>query len=730
MLSSLLFKRGALSATRQFAVAGQIFPRSLLTLALVGFSACRAAAADVGDDPEFIRTGEVVVSATRTERRRDEVPTAVESIAEHEIQKRPGQSVPDILRDIPGVTVTDGGGAGIKYIRVRGESTRRTLYLVDGQPVSQQKSMQGGMPLISRNQIERIEVVKGPASVLHGSEAIGGVVNIITKKGGDKPFGGDLSFAYDSSNRGFRHDYGVHGTRGWLEYNLSLGFGSYGDRSTARGKLDHDGMSIRDPQQKRRSGSGSELEDYSVYLGHRSERLHYGLRYDRHDLDYDVYTERTPVMDVYMNLPMSRRRKLSAFFAVADLSENLKKLRLDAFRQLTERDHYIWRDGFKLPPGPAWNFTTTTRTYNEQLTHGGEILSEWQFGAHTIVAGMALTHDDIAGSDRTITRQGPIIFPPGPAFERYVYDADLLTGAVFLQDEWQLSSASRLIGGVRWTQIESELKFTDDPAVAMAQGKSSDSNLAFSLGLVHKLNNRLSLRANYGQGYRYPNLVEAYIGSPPGMGAPLGIAGNPDLKPETSQSFELGGIYQWGAIAAEAALFYTMAKDYITTSATQYINVGGADTLGAELSLAYALGDSGFTPYVSGTWLRRKLDYGTGNAVSSTHDSGVAALSGRGGLRYEQVLGNGLLNVDLFGRLSSSVKLLEADGARSATAGWGTANFEISYLLDAIAELPGQMPLACEIYAGIYNIFDKYYVPFDERPAAGRHVALGLNFKF
>lgn len=676
-----------------------------------------------------LRTEEILVSATRTERSVSEVPVSVAAVADYDLLKKPSQSVPDVLRDIPGVTVTDGGGAGMKFIRIRGESTRRTLYLVDGQPVSQQKSMQGGMPLIAKSQIERIEVVKGPSSVLYGSEAIGGVVNIITKKGGEKPFGGNVGFSYDTGNRGFRQDYGVHGNLDGLEYSLTYGRASYSDRKTATRRLDTDGSSIRDPSRPRISGSGSDIEDYSLYVGYRASRFHTGIRLSRHEIAYDIFTPRTTPTDAYMTLPRSRRDKISAFVEITDLTDHLEKVRLDAWRQETTRDHLIWTE-FNFPFPPFFNYTSETRNHNEQLTHGGEIQTDWRFGDHTVILGATLTHDDIDGSTKTVRRTGTGPFPPGGDLRRYRYDAELLTAAAFLQDEWALTDATRLIGGVRFTYVNSSLNFTDDPDIVQSRASSSDTNPSFSLGAVHQATEHLTLRANYAQGYRHPNLVELYMGSPAHGGADP-RQGNPNLSPETSQSFEVGALYADRSFSAEVALFYTEARDYITTDATRYINIGGADTLGAELALAYDIGDSGLTPYASGTWLRRKLEYGSGSAVSSTRDSGVAELSGRSGIRYGWDAPRlGFLTLDLFGRFSSSVDIEYSDGTRDAASGWSTANLEISLLTDRIFGFSGKRDVSCELYLGIYNLFDKDYTPFDERQAPGRHAVVGVNVTF
>ncbi len=730
---------------------------------------------------EVVRTGEIVVSATRTERLRSEVPVSVAIVPEHEIRKKPAQSVLEVLRDIPGVTVADNGGNGLKYIRIRGESTRRTLILLDGQPLSQQKSMEGAMPFIGKNQIERIEVVKGPSSVLYGSEAIGGVINIITKKGGDKPISGGLSTTYDSSNKGWRQDYDVRGNMNGIEYAVSYGNYRGGDTRTATRTLDSNGYNAKNPSKYRLSGTGSESDEYSLYLGYKTNNIHAGVRYDHHDMNYEVFSDEEselPFQDGTMNIPNSTREKYSAFLELTDLTEHFRKLKFDVYHQKTVRDFDIYIDmfmqmpDFGLTPTPipfppftmytpyskgmktVMDYTIHTRTHNEQVTDGGTVQGDWEFGDHYVILGGTLQNDDIDGTTKTRRRYGdvlnatvhvpasdfnpisnptldPINFNATP-YEHFVYDAEMLTAAAFVQDEWRVMDKTRLIGGARYTYVDSQLHHTDDPDITsgITENDSQDGNMAFSLGAVHQAASNLTLRASYSQGYRHPNLAELYTGAP-AHGDTAYVAGNANLDPETSQSFELGALYQGEHLFADVAVFYTEAKDYITDDLTEYINVGGADTMGAELSVAYEILETGLSPYLGLTWLRREYDYGSSHAVTSTRDSGVADWTGRCGLRYWlEVSASSSMSIDLFGRFSDDAALEESDGERHEENGWGTANFEVSYLLDEFVNMTETLPISLEVYAGIYNIFDKDYTPLDELQAAGRHAAVGLNLTF
>jgi len=128
----------------------------------------------------------VVVTATRTPERADRTLAAVSVVDRATIEKRQLRSVPDALRGLPGVTVSSSGGVASVYLR--GTNSDSVLVLVDGVKVG--SATLGTTPWadLPIQQIERIEVVRGPRSSLYGSKAIGGVIQIFTRRGG-----GDLT---------------------------------------------------------------------------------------------------------------------------------------------------------------------------------------------------------------------------------------------------------------------------------------------------------------------------------------------------------------------------------------------------------------------------------------------------------------------------------------------------------------------------------------------------------
>ncbi|HEC79390.1 MAG TPA: TonB-dependent receptor, partial [candidate division WOR-3 bacterium] len=169
---------------------------------------------------------EIVVTATRTPRAVKDLSATVSVVTEDEIDVQNANSAPDLLVNLPGVFVEKTGAFGRSDIDIRGigDRGRKVMVLVDGRPVKMGLfgcTVTHTLPL---NNVERIEVVRGPASVLYGSDALGGVVNILTKKVEDG-LSSDLRLAYGSHNT--RQGRLRHGAKiGRFEYYLT---GDYQD---------------------------------------------------------------------------------------------------------------------------------------------------------------------------------------------------------------------------------------------------------------------------------------------------------------------------------------------------------------------------------------------------------------------------------------------------------------------------------------------------------------------
>ena len=168
-----------------------------------------------------IRTEEVVVSATKTEIPVKQVTSAVEIITGEQLQQRRLKTVAEALRLAQGLAVFQSGGPGtLVDVRMRGGSPEQTLVLIDGAIVNSATTGAYDFAFLTTDNIERIEILRGSQSMLWGSDAIGGVINITTKRGRETPNIAGF-FEYGSFNT-LREGANLTGKKGPVDFALSL----------------------------------------------------------------------------------------------------------------------------------------------------------------------------------------------------------------------------------------------------------------------------------------------------------------------------------------------------------------------------------------------------------------------------------------------------------------------------------------------------------------------------
>lgn len=185
----------------------------------------------------------IVVSATRTPLALSEVGSATTVIEAAEIEAKQYRFVADALADVAGLSIARNGAfGGQAALRLRGESSGRTLVVIDGVVVNDPSAPGGGFNFASLDvaDIERIEIVRGPQSILYGSEAIGGVVSITTRRGDGPP--SLRAFVEGGSFATFRGGAGVAGAGGGVDYGVSITGITSNGVSRADGGAEADGI--------------------------------------------------------------------------------------------------------------------------------------------------------------------------------------------------------------------------------------------------------------------------------------------------------------------------------------------------------------------------------------------------------------------------------------------------------------------------------------------------------
>ena len=260
------------------------------------------------DEPSVDQTLDletITVTATRTERRLMDSPLSSSVITNEEIELSSAASLADLLRDVPGVEITDAATAGMKRIKIRGESSRRVAVLIDGQELTDH-STYGAPLLLDPAMVERIEVIRGTGSVLYGQKALGGVVNFITKKGGDEPIQASLSASYNTATQGTQYSASAFGAVGDFDYRLSWSDSEHDNRETPKGELNDT------------SFANDSIMAYGAYnIGDHTV----GLSYDQYNMNSEIATG---IPDFDLDMPQRDREKIAAFYHVENISSLAK----------------------------------------------------------------------------------------------------------------------------------------------------------------------------------------------------------------------------------------------------------------------------------------------------------------------------------------------------------------------------------------------------------------------
>ncbi|PRB83740.1 TonB-dependent siderophore receptor [Pseudomonas sp. MYb185] len=674
-----------------------------------GLSLLSLSVAQAALDGPSVRLADTVITGTGFEVASLMSPGSVTRIGEDDLRRRSLADVADLFRDIPGVVLSDSDTPGMKRISIRGESSRRVTIRIDGQTVTDHTDY--GTPLlIDPAMIERVEVVRGPASVINGSNAIGGVVNIITRRGSDVPLESYVGGGYYSATQGYRSNAGLSGSSGGFDYRLGLSRSEHGDRRTrGHGELDN---------------SAYDNQSAALHLGYRRDNHYVAFKAERFDLSAGSWVEPQPGSEFNLDFPKRDQRHYALFYEATDLNPVVKKLSANAYRRTVDRD---FNNNVLTRVLPV-TVMVDNNSLDEQLTRGLGLQAELElFSEQTTLIGLEYMDDELDsdkfGSTTRITPAGTVVTPASASQK-----ADQQTLSAFAQQEWQFAESWTAYLGGRYYRVESELaRSTERTAV-----DSADERVLGSLGIVYSPAPHWALRANLAQGYSYPTLAQLYSVSPARERI---FYGNPDLKPERARVVELGWRYEVPLVTTDVVLFHTIAKDYIDRQrigATpdgylppgnsaleqwQYTNVNEANTTGLEVSLEWRP-DWLVQPHAALSLSRREFDYGNGY---STRDSGLPAAMGTLGLRSYAQLGQVSNEFDFFVRTASGAERKGADRSVEDREG-GYATLNLAWTLDY------QERVGVRLLLG--NLLNRSYRPLDELPGLKRHIDTEITLTF
>jgi outer membrane receptor protein involved in Fe transport len=520
---------------------------------------------------------EVTITATRTAKDVFDTPSAVSVIDSATLQRRLPNTPVEAFRDLPGLDIT---GVGTNQTRptIRGLGGQRILLLEDGLRLNNSRRQQdfGELPAIAGiSGIDRVDVVRGPASVLYGTDAIGGVVNIITP---GLPSGGDgihgwAGFRYSTADKQQTPSGGLEGRFGRFAFRAS---GAYRDTKSYDAPSGRFGdISFEDEVKVNDTG----VRDYSYNalagwdLGKSQTFSARAERYTARDAGFgyvsnsDLGATNAPTIQItYPDQDVQRYslgwRALSLRAPVADraevttyLQDNTRHLDLDVFVPF----------GRGLPPTAG--VTSAQRNWTDMRTLGVRAEATKLVGGRTLLTYGADAFQDRSdntdSSLTTVTGFGP---PQSEASTRpQVPNASFRSVGIFAQGDVRFADRVSMILGGRYQDILAKTRST--PGISDPASESKDHTAVGAANLLVHAMSGLNLIASVGRGFRSPNLVERFFEGPTPEGAGY-QARNPDLDPETSVNVDVGARWRQGAFFAEGFVFQNNVHDGIAIAAT------------------------------------------------------------------------------------------------------------------------------------------------------------------
>lgn len=520
---------------------------------------------------------ELVVTADRTPEPIGNTGSAISVVNQETIARANAGSLVDALRTVPGLDITESGGPGsTTNIRLRGANTGQTLVMIDGIRVNDPTAASGDFDfsLIAPSAIERVEVLKGPQSALYGSDAIGGVINIITKKGS-----------------------------GPAQFNVRTEAGSYGTVSTSGSAIGSSG-----PWSYAVTGNGEHSNGFSRY-GYRipsieakfpnlendgfdriggTARIGYdageGVRLESGVLSSFTRSAYDAATGAFPDTPSSANRQINqvwgkatvdSFGGILTQSVNVFETRIDrSFNDISYKTNML----------PA-NTTSTITDYVGNSV-GAEYQGTVKVGAlGSVVYGARTQHET---ADVSLTKLLPVAVPTMPQLAG-TQDTNSLFGL------WRLPIGDRLnvtMGG------------RVDDVAGVATFETWRTTAAYNISETGT-----KFRASAGTGAKAPTLFQLY--------AP--IYGNAGLSPEQSFGYDAGidqSLFD-GRVTLSVTGYgnrFSNLIDFVFDSGNplgHYINVARAETSGVEFGGTVVLVPGLLKLNAAYTYLRAK-DLSTG----------------------------------------------------------------------------------------------------------------------
>jgi vitamin B12 transporter len=443
---------------------------------------------------ETIETREVVISATKTPVPVSHLTSAVEVITGEQMQQRKLQTVAEALRWAQGLAVNQSGGPGTNVdVRIRGGTPEQTLVLIDGAIVNSATTGSYDFSNLTTDNIERIEILRGSQSMLWGSDAMGGVINITTKRGRDTPNVSGF-FEYGSFNT-IREGANVAGKKGPVDFSGSIS------------RWDTSGFSTINYRRGASEGDGYHNWQGSVRLGAdlpKDGRLEFDFRWMKGIVNFDGF---------------------------AFNSTTFKSDPADVLGAKGQSTQYVFAGNYMQPITSWWSQKLTmSRATDNLVSQSGTVERNLVTGATGLV-GFPFNSQIETTSNRIELQENvqiaePLLLTAGYQFREQIgQNTDSIDPTMSFPTKSINSNAGFADAKLNlWDRLFGTAGIRQDEYNVFG----SATTYRLTAGYLHQ-ETGTKLRGSYGTGFRAPTINQLFF---PGFG-------NPNLQPEKSQGFDV-----------------------------------------------------------------------------------------------------------------------------------------------------------------------------------------------
>ena len=538
--------------------------------------------------PRVYKMETVEVTADRFSFVPERSPAPVSIISHDRIARENPINLGEMLTAVPGVEVSKTGPWSTKPV-IRGMGGDRVLVLVDGHRLNQAQGHGAEPSMVDVESIERIEIYRGSASALYGSDAMGGVINIVTQprgaRGDRAPLSGSVKLLGRSADEQAYGRLDLHGVLGRANWDLGLSARSVGTLHTPDGTVgntDFDDLS----------------GDITVDIPFRAEdRLRLSLQHYRaHDVGIPIFND---AQESSGRFPLKQRSLIDMSYELTNAAPWLSTARASVWAQEIDSEfrEVIVDSLFFRKIHVGW--INSDRKGDSRLQSMGARLEATAVPLQNlaVTVGAEMTQEDAEGVSRTAETHMNLEWEITAVEEDSVAsmpDARRVNLSAFLQGELELGPRILFTLGLRHDSAGTETWET--PGSSVEPCSKDVDRTSVKLGSKLQVTDELAFTGSLGTGFKIPTLQELYFNDV--VHGSLWVFGNEDLVIEDALTADIGARFAADRLSARVDLFRTWADNLIAVKYIgmlyliprfQYVNVTEAMIQGVEAELAWGI---------------------------------------------------------------------------------------------------------------------------------------------